>query len=100
MYIAGRDWFLLVKNENKIQFKTKNKLPSITSHAWYNSQAHDHKPNTLTRNSQKGPLINSHRIYQTHPFDHLHYFHAKLRHLDPHPSNVMTFDLLLILFRL
>ena len=41
MYIAGRDWFLLVKNEDKIQFKTKNKLPSITSPAWYNSQAHD-----------------------------------------------------------
>ena len=59
MYIAGRDWFLLVKNEDKIQFKTQNKLPSITSHAWYNSQAHDHKPNTLTRNSQRGPNISS-----------------------------------------
>ena len=64
MYIAGRDRFLLVKNEDKIQFKTQSELPSITSHAWYNSQAHDHKSNTLTRNSQKGPLINSQKDYK------------------------------------
>ena len=64
MYIAGQDWFLLVKNEDKIQFKTQSELPSITSHAWYNSQAHDHKPNTLTRNSQKGPLINSQKEHR------------------------------------
>ena len=55
MYIAGRDWFLLVKNEDKIQFKTKIELPSITSHAWYNSQAHDHKQKTLTGNWQNVP---------------------------------------------
>ena len=64
MYIAGRDWFLLVENEDKNQFKTQRELPSITSYAWYNSQAHDHKQNTLTRNSQKGPLINSHKEHR------------------------------------